>query len=45
MHPLHYYRTFSPIFPQVLNPKKKGKKKKYINSGTVSMPLFSVFYS
>lgn len=23
---------------QVLNPKKKGKKKKYINSGTVSAP-------
>lgn len=25
------------MFPQVLNPKKKGKKKKkYLNSGTVS---------
>lgn len=23
---------------QVLNPKKKGKKKKYVNSGTVSPP-------
>lgn len=28
--------TFSPLFVQVLNHKKKGKKKKYINSGTVS---------
>lgn len=27
---------------KVLNPKKKGKKKKYINSGTVSSPAFTV---
>lgn len=27
---------------QVLNPKKKGKKKKYINSGTVSTPTLSI---
>lgn len=27
---------------KVLNPKKKGKKKKYINSGTVSTPAFTV---
>uniref|UniRef100_A0A4W5LW25 Copine family member 9 n=1 Tax=Hucho hucho TaxID=62062 RepID=A0A4W5LW25_9TELE len=29
---------------EVLNPKKKGKKKKYTNSGTVSTFLISAFY-
>lgn len=31
---------------QVLNPKKKGKKKKYVNSGTVSPPtiICNLFY-
>lgn len=33
----------SDLLPlKVLNPKKKGKKKKYINSGTVSTPAFTV---
>lgn len=33
LKPLSYF--------QVLNPKKKGRKKKYINSGTVSRPGLS----
>uniref|UniRef100_A0A8C6TTM8 Copine family member IX n=1 Tax=Neogobius melanostomus TaxID=47308 RepID=A0A8C6TTM8_9GOBI len=41
MTPCFYKCPLNQIFPflppQVLNPKKKGKKKKYINSGTVSM--------
>lgn len=29
-------RSNPPLRPQVLNPRKKCKKKKYVNSGTVS---------
>ncbi|NXD81663.1 CPNE9 protein, partial [Halcyon senegalensis] len=31
-----------PLRPQVLNPRKKCKKKKYVNSGTVTLLSFSV---
>ncbi|NWU49953.1 CPNE9 protein, partial [Dromas ardeola] len=31
-----------PLHPQVLNPRKKCKKKKYVNSGTVTLLSFSV---
>uniref|UniRef100_A0A8B9JBA3 Copine 8 n=1 Tax=Astyanax mexicanus TaxID=7994 RepID=A0A8B9JBA3_ASTMX len=30
------------LFQQVINPKKKGKKKKYLNSGTVTLLSFLV---
>lgn len=33
----------APCHQQVLNPKKKGKKKKYVNSGTVSLPAIMCY--
>ncbi|NXN26620.1 CPNE9 protein, partial [Nycticryphes semicollaris] len=35
-------RDNSILHPQVLNPRKKCKKKKYVNSGTVTLLSFSV---
>ncbi|NXF48900.1 CPNE9 protein, partial [Oceanites oceanicus] len=35
-------RADPPLLPQVLNPRKKCKKKKYVNSGTVTLLSFSV---
>ncbi|XP_068010250.1 copine-9 isoform X1 [Melanerpes formicivorus] len=33
---------YLPLYLQVLNPRKKCKKKKYVNSGTVTLLSFSV---
>ncbi|NXG72814.1 CPNE9 protein, partial [Baryphthengus martii] len=39
---LPHARAYPPLRPQVLNPRKKCKKKKYVNSGTVTLLSFSV---